>query len=167
MTLSELYEYLLLGGSVKCDSPQQRNTLARLIQDELGLQIGPGTTDYMTRYPDGTDYMFVELYNMSNGAVCLRTRVCAAESELPTIRTIYSSRHRQDCGIDVFCPTQLVGVRRVRCGWRFATKPNCWAERPTSCQTRRAGNLVHAHDVHRNLAVQVSIGKDKTHTLIG
>lgn len=69
MTLSELYEYLLLGGSVKCDSPQQRNTLARLIQDELGLQIGPGTTDYMTRYPDGTDYMFVELYNMSNGAV--------------------------------------------------------------------------------------------------
>ena len=69
MTLSELYEYLLLGGSVKCDSPQQRNTLARFIQDELGLQIGPGTTDYMTRYPDGTDYMFVELYNMSNGAV--------------------------------------------------------------------------------------------------
>ena len=35
MTLSELYEYLLLGGSVKCDSPQQRNTLARFIQDEL------------------------------------------------------------------------------------------------------------------------------------
>lgn len=69
MTLSELYEYLLLGGSVRCDSPQQRNTLARFIQDELGFQIGPGTTDYMTRHPDGTDYMFVELYNMSNGAV--------------------------------------------------------------------------------------------------
>lgn len=69
MTLSELYEYLLLGGSVGCDSPQQRNTLARFIQDELGFQIGPGTTDYMTRHPDGTDYMFVELHNMSNGTV--------------------------------------------------------------------------------------------------
>lgn len=69
MTLSELYEYLLLGGSVKCDSPQQRNTLAGFIQDELGFQIGPGTTDYMTHHPDGTDYMFVELHNMSNGTV--------------------------------------------------------------------------------------------------
>lgn len=53
MTLPEFYEYLLLGGA----------------QNEFGFQIGPGTLDYLTQHPDGTVYMFVNLYHMSDGTV--------------------------------------------------------------------------------------------------
>lgn len=69
MTISEFYKFLLCGGSVECYSPKQRNELTEFIQDEFGIQIGPGTRDYMTRYPDGTDYMVVELHDMSDGVV--------------------------------------------------------------------------------------------------
>lgn len=69
MTLSEFYEYLLLGGSVECRLPQQRNALVQFIHNEYGFQIGRGTNEYITQHPDGTDYMVVELYNMPNATV--------------------------------------------------------------------------------------------------
>ena len=69
MTISEFYEFLLFGGSVECCLPQQRNTLVQFIHDEYGFPIGRGTDEYITRHPDGTDYMVVELYNMANETV--------------------------------------------------------------------------------------------------
>lgn len=62
MTLSELHEYLVSGGSIVCSSPQQRNALAQFIQDELGFPIGPGTTDYLARHPNSTSHLIVELF---------------------------------------------------------------------------------------------------------
>lgn len=67
MNISEFREFLLTGGHIRCDSPEDRNELARFIQNETGIQIGRGTYDYMTSNPDGTDYMNVFLYDPGNG----------------------------------------------------------------------------------------------------
>lgn len=83
MTLSEFYEFLLLGGAVECRLPQQRNTLARFIQDEFGFQIGPGSLDYITRYPEGVAYTFVELYKLNNGETVTSLCVNALGKTIP------------------------------------------------------------------------------------
>lgn len=69
MTILEFHDFLLSGGSVECYSPEQRNELAKFIQDKFGIQIGPGTCHYMTHHSNGTDYMIVELYEKSDGMV--------------------------------------------------------------------------------------------------
>jgi len=69
MTSTDLYDFLLRGGSIKCFTPQQRNAVARFIHDEFGFPIGPGTSEYMSHTPDGEDYTLVELFNLKNGAV--------------------------------------------------------------------------------------------------
>lgn len=75
MNTSEFRDFLLHEGYVECRLPEQRNQLAEFIQDGLGFQIGGGTLDYMTRYPDGLEYMFVGLYNIAiDPAVVFFTR---------------------------------------------------------------------------------------------
>lgn len=69
MTLTDLYEFLLRGGSIKCFTPQQRNAVAKFILNELSFPIGPGTLDYMSRTPDGEDYALVKLFNLKSGKV--------------------------------------------------------------------------------------------------
>lgn len=53
MTITEFREFLINGGSVEYCLPEQRNELAKFIQDEMGFPIGPGTYEYMVRHPDG------------------------------------------------------------------------------------------------------------------
>ena len=70
MTITEFREFLINGGSVEYCLPEQRNELAKFIQDEMGFPIGPGTYEYMVRHPDGRDYMVVELHDMGDMVVC-------------------------------------------------------------------------------------------------
>ncbi len=65
MNTSKFRDFLLHEGYVECRLPEQRNQLAEFIQDWLGFQIGGGALDYMTRYPDDLEYMFVGLYNIT------------------------------------------------------------------------------------------------------
>lgn len=69
MNISEFRDFLLHEGYVECRLPKQRNQLAEFIQDGLGFQIGSGTLDYMTRHPDGLEYMLVGLYNITQDPI--------------------------------------------------------------------------------------------------
>ncbi len=69
MTSTDLYDFLLRGGSIKCFTPQQRNAVAKFIHDEFGFPIGPGTSEYMSRTPNGEDYTLVELFNLKGSKV--------------------------------------------------------------------------------------------------
>lgn len=69
MTLLELREYLICGGMVSCDDPQERNELAEFIRDELGFPIGPGTLNYMNQQPNDRYYMNVKLQTTNCGTV--------------------------------------------------------------------------------------------------
>lgn len=67
MNISEFREFLLTGGYVHCDLPEDRNELAKFIQDETGIRIGQGPYSYMTHNPDDTTFMNVFLYDSGDG----------------------------------------------------------------------------------------------------